>query len=351
MTSHYSDVWNNPTNYHFYQQYYNRTNVQKQNENIQQDYQYQQNQVYFNRPFVKTELPDEYNIHSFQQNCLESSMTPPPSTPNGCIQEQRYPMEAYKSYGYLRGREEFMIDSPPKTPIGCNSNSNEKLGQAYRGLNDYQTKSFDITGQASGRESYSCDKEKLNPQNLPENYNKSNITHAPLCNDSTFIKNSLPISIGSSQVHSTINSPFGSPNENFIKIDNTNDNKNKPNEDSKSDDSPALRALLTRKDKTLSSFYQNREKELNNYYEKSNYFNVGFCSPQNSFDSNECKDLPSPPMGESSENAASLSANAMVAAPECTTQQNLDGKMAINDNADIFPWMKTTKGSLDFIIK
>lgn len=133
----------------------------------------------------------------------------------------------------------------------------------------------------------------------------------------------------------------------------------KPSSPKEANDSPALRALLTRKDKNKTNVYQNNQKEINftNYYEKANYYSSSFCnSPQNSYDSSECKEVTSPPMAARdgvNRESASSSQGAMVTETTteyATTQQNVV-KMAMRE-ADIFPWMKCGKGiTIIFLFK
>lgn len=124
----------------------------------------------------------------------------------------------------------------------------------------------------------------------------------------------------------------------------------KPPTPEKNCDSPALRALLTRQEKNPIDVYKNAQKEIYaNYYEKANYFNSGFCE-QNSYDSNDCKEVLSPPMaiadGVNSKNAASSLGSTR--GDEYNGQQN-ETKMAMADG-DIYPWMKTGKGTYNFYL-
>lgn len=122
----------------------------------------------------------------------------------------------------------------------------------------------------------------------------------------------------------------------------------KPSSPEKPCDSPALRALLTRKDKKPVVFKNNQKDIYNNCYEKPNYYNSGFCE-QNSFDSNDCKEVLSPPMAIADavkSEIATSSLGSMQTDSEYGQHQS-EIKMAIGD-ADIFPWMKTSKGNLYF---
>lgn len=128
-------------------------------------------------------------------------------------------------------------------------------------------------------------------------------------------------------------------------------------------DSPALRALLTRKGNAKpTSFYQNKEKEpFGTFYEKSNYYNSPFCavaSPPNNYE--ERKETEAPPMAmvdhvnsaERGQSAESLSVSNMVAGnitEYSQQQQEGDSNMAVGDG-EIFPWMKTTKGKSQLTI-
>lgn len=129
-------------------------------------------------------------------------------------------------------------------------------------------------------------------------------------------------------------------------------------------DSPALRALLTRNNKKPNIpnyFITNPRKEApipQTYFEKADYFEGNFLDAQrNGFESNEGK---TPPMitnetcdTERDVNAASLPTENMVAnsivaySPTQQPQQIEVNKMASpSENASVFPWMKTAGGNL-----
>lgn len=112
-------------------------------------------------------------------------------------------------------------------------------------------------------------------------------------------------------------------------------------------DSPALRALLTRKDKKSNDRCKNY---YGDFYEKANYLNSGFCGERNSYVSDDLKAVSSPPMGNSDngENAKSSMGAESMGAEEYG--QTNDVKMAIAD-IDVFPWMKTGKGNYQTIFK
>lgn len=112
-------------------------------------------------------------------------------------------------------------------------------------------------------------------------------------------------------------------------------------------DSPALRALLTRKDaKNSVNYYQKGKDSFSNFYEKSNYYNPSFCSP--GYEASECKDVGSPMvMGEAAETEQSAASLNGSMAGTVNYSQNSEGKMAMAESSDIFPWMKTNKGIPD----
>ncbi|GLV45216.1 hypothetical protein CBL_05317 [Carabus blaptoides fortunei] len=127
-------------------------------------------------------------------------------------------------------------------------------------------------------------------------------------------------------------------------------------------DSPALRALLTRNEKkpnVPNYFIANPRKEVpvpQAYFEKADYFDGNFLdSPRNGFESSDVK---TPPMianeicdSERDVNAVSLPTENMVAnnllgySPTQQQQRTEVNKMAA-ENASVFPWMKTS-GAVD----